>query len=289
LIVENEEGDRDMITQNILVYEKRSVVITTSSEKDDNGEISGVMPFEVTFDSEKSEIPRAVEWKWDFENDGIYDSLEQKVDHIFEKSGEYEVKLTIVDANDQEFSTIQKVLVADEAASASIIADPSDGDVPLTVEFDGSGSRTSVGKIIDYIWEFEGERPIHYGGKISREFRAVGVFPVRLTILTSEGEKASKEIFISVRGQALQAAFEASPLAGDAPLEVRFNSQKSTGNIKEYHWDFGDGKNSYLSNPKHIYSIPGDYIVKLRVIDSRNIISEAERVISVTKAVGGGE
>lgn len=285
LIVENQDGDRDKVTQNVLVFEKRNVVITTSGKLDENNKIAGIAPFRVSFDSSKSEIPRAVEWKWDFENDGIYDDFSQKTEHIFRKAGNYDVKLTIIDSDNKEYSTIQKVIASESGVIALISASPAAGEVPLSVEFDGSGSTTSSGQIIDYIWEFKGEAPIHYGGKISREFRAVGVFPVKLTVLTSEGEKAEKEIFVSVRGKSIQASFEASPLVGEAPLKVQLNPQKSTGNIREYYWDFGDGQDSYLSSPEHVYKIPGDYIVKLKITDERSLISEVEKKITVTKPV----
>ncbi len=281
LIVENRDGDRDETMQKVLVYEKRQVVITTSAKEDDNGNISGVVPFEVEFDSSKSEIPRAVEWKWDFENDGIYDEFGQKIKHIFRQPGEYEVRLTIGDSDNNEYSTTKKVFVSEAGVSAKISASPSAGEVPLSVNFDGSGSRTSNGEIIDYIWEFSDEQPIHYGAKISREFKAVGVFPVKLTVLTSQGEKATTEMFISVRGKSLQASFSATPMTGDAPLKVSFNASNSEGNIRGYEWDFGDGEQSYTNLVNHTYKVPGTYVVKLKVVDGRNLFSETEKTITV--------
>lgn len=282
LVVENQDGDRDEVVQKVFVFEKRNMVITASEKPNENGEINGIVPFKITLDSDKSEIPRAVEWKWDFENDGIDDVFSQKTEHTFRDVGEYQVKLTIVDSENREYSTTQKILVSDSGVIAKVSASPSSGEVPLSVEFDGSGSTVSSGKIIDYIWEFPGEQPIHYAGKISREFRSVGIFPVKLTVLNSEGEKSSIETFISVRGKSLQAGFEVSPLVGDAPLNVKLDSQKSIGNIREYYWDFGDGKNSYLSNPEHKYKVPGEYVIKLRITDARSIISEVDKKIIVT-------
>ncbi len=281
LVVENQDGDRDEVTQKILVYEKRNVVITTSAKEDEQGNIAGIVPFEVEFSSNKSEIPRAVEWKWDFENDGIDDDFGQKVKHIFRKVGNYEVKLTIVDSEGHEYSAIKNVAVSDSGVIARISATPSAGEVPLSVEFDGSASTSSKGDIISYVWEFKDAAPISAGAKISREFRTIGVFPVKLTILTSEMEKAEKTIYISVRGKSLQAGFDATPMVGEAPLKVSFDPQKSTGNIREYYWDFGDGQESYINRPEHTFVQPGDYIVKLRITDERSLFSETEKKITV--------
>ncbi|NPE28728.1 PKD domain-containing protein [Methanococcoides sp. SA1] len=37
-------------------------------------------------------------WKWDFENDGIIDSIEQHPEHIFDESGNYDVQLIVTNA-----------------------------------------------------------------------------------------------------------------------------------------------------------------------------------------------
>jgi PKD repeat protein len=48
------------------------------------------------------------------------------------------------------------------------------------------------------------------------------------------------------------------------PLNVSFKDQ-SSGVINNWEWDFGDGYKSKDQNPIHVYSIPGDYEVKLTV------------------------
>jgi PKD repeat protein len=60
--------------------------------------------------------------------------------------------------------------------------------------------------------------------------------------------------------------FEAAPTSGMAPLTVSF-TDKSTGAITSWSWDFGDGETSTLQNPDHIYNIVGTYTVKLTVLN----------------------
>ncbi|OGO31888.1 MAG: hypothetical protein A2Z29_02595 [Chloroflexi bacterium RBG_16_56_11] len=60
------------------------------------------------------------------------------------------------------------------------------------------------------------------------------------------------------------AGFNASTNHGRAPLIVRF-SDKSSGEITGWLWDFGDGTTSKLQNPYHIYLKPGTYSVTLTV------------------------
>jgi hypothetical protein len=61
-----------------------------------------------------------------------------------------------------------------------------------------------------------------------------------------------------------QAAFNATPTAGCAPLTVDFTDQ-STGNITGWNWTFGDGGTSTLQNPSHQYTTAGSYNVTLNV------------------------
>ncbi len=282
LIVENEGGDRDMVSQIVTVYERRNMKIASAPAADEvDGILRGKVPFAVTFDSAQSEVPKAVEWQWDFEKDGIVDEYAKKIDYTFRKAGTYEVMLTIVDADDSHFNVVQKVIVEDLGVVAKISATPPSGSVPLKVQFDGSGSQSSDGDIIDYIWEFPGEDPIHYSGKIDYEFKEVGVFPVKMTALTSTGVEDTTEIMVSVRGQVLQASFTPTPLVGNVPLDVKFSPSGSTGNIDTYYWEFGDGAVSTDAFPTHKFTYPGEFPVKLKITDSRGIVSEITQKVTV--------
>ena len=282
LTVENEEGDKDEVTQVVSLVPLREMKILTSPAVNEDGVLKGKAPLEVTFDASKSEIPNAVEWHWDFDGDGIVDEFSEKATHVFRTPGTFNVELTIVDADDNEFVTQQKVVVEKLGVVAKISAMPASGSVPLTVEFDGSGSQTSEGEIIDYIWTFPGEDPIHYNGKIAREFRQVGVFPVKLEVLTSSGVRSNTEMFVSVRGKVLTAAFDASPMAGVAPLTVQFSPSESTGDIRSYFWKFSDGSVSTDPYPKHTFTYAGDFPVTLKLTDSRGIVSEITKTVTVT-------
>jgi PKD repeat protein len=61
-----------------------------------------------------------------------------------------------------------------------------------------------------------------------------------------------------------RAAFDAQPARGEAPLEVRF-TDRSTGDVTGWSWDFGDGSTSRARNPVHTYAATGQYLVRLRV------------------------
>jgi len=65
------------------------------------------------------------------------------------------------------------------------------------------------------------------------------------------------------------AGISAVPASGIIPLQVQFNASV-TGGVAPftYLWTFGDGQNSTLQNPLHIYNVAGPYTVTLNVTDS---------------------
>jgi hypothetical protein len=54
------------------------------------------------------------------------------------------------------------------------------------------------------------------------------------------------------------AAFSVSPTSGYAPQTIKF-TDKSTGSLTSWKWDFGDGTYSTQKNPSHTYSKAGKY------------------------------
>jgi len=89
-----------------------------------------------------------------------------------------------------------------------------------------------------------------------------------------------------------QADFTADPTEGRTPLTVEFEDQ-SSGTIKTWHWEFGDGHTSSNEAPCHTYTESGKYSVSLTVgtpcgNDTKTrtayIFAEDDPVLSVTPA-----
>lgn len=74
---------------------------------------------------------------------------------------------------------------------------------------------------------------------------------------------------------------------GPAPLAVSFDGTGSQddGRIAFWYWDFGDGNSDVtgtLAAPTHLYSVPGDYIARLTVVDDSGLSASTTQVINVT-------
>lgn len=61
-------------------------------------------------------------------------------------------------------------------------------------------------------------------------------------------------------------------------LDVQFTDQ-STGDVAQWHWDFGDNTASSDRNPTHAYAEPGTYAVKLTVSKGGAADSQTQTVI----------
>jgi PKD repeat protein len=64
------------------------------------------------------------------------------------------------------------------------------------------------------------------------------------------------------------AAFTASPLSGNKPLEVQFTDMSTGEGLTSWAWSFGDKTISTEQNPLHTYSEAGVYSVSLEVLNS---------------------
>ena len=81
------------------------------------------------------------------------------------------------------------------------------------------------------------------------------------------------------------AVAEATPLTGDAPLEVEFTGSSSTDDfgIIGYLWDFKDGgPTSAEADPVHTFTSPGTYVVELTVSDGGGLTDTDMVTITVS-------
>jgi len=76
------------------------------------------------------------------------------------------------------------------------------------------------------------------------------------------------------------ANFTADHYEGHAPLTVQF-TDLSTGDVKSWHWDFGDGQTSEGQLTANTFEKPQDYVVTLTVTGAAGK-STAQKVIRVT-------
>jgi len=129
--------------------------------------------------------------------------------------------------------TLNFVTTQPNQPRASFTATPSSGEVPLTVDFDASGSSDSDGTITSYRWDF-GDGNTGSGVTVSHEYTRVTFYVVVLMVIDDKGatDSASQTITVTAPGNILpSASFTATPTGGVAPLTVGFDASGSSDSV----------------------------------------------------------
>ena len=176
------------------------------------------------------------------------------------------------DANGQvvaDAMILRPVADTEKILRAEFSANVTSGSAPLTVNF----RDRSYEYIYDYsvdvndlYWDF-GDGAVSNEEDPSHTYNEPGIYTVTLRIVdtTAFEDTETKTDFIAVDAQPKpQAQFRASRMRGTQNTYVRFYDQ-SSGDIDQWHWDFGDGNDSNDINPVHYYTVPGTYTVSLTV------------------------
>jgi len=165
---------------------------------------------------------------------------------------------------------------------AGFYSDIASGTAPLTVQF----TDLSSGGPISWSWSF-GDGGTDTVQNPSHTYANSGTYTVTLTATNPEGatytqtrsdyitvdtpvtvtETITTETTSIAVQNTISAGFTGTPVTGASPLEVSF-TDTSTGSPSSWNWDFGDGSQSTLENPSHIYSVPDSYTVSLTVTGS---------------------
>ncbi|MDB5050558.1 MAG: hypothetical protein JWO30_3629 [Fibrobacteres bacterium] len=150
------------------------------------------------------------------------------------------------------------------------ITSPTNGSVftnPATVyiynnAFDGDGSISKV--------DFYRGGTTLIGTSTVSPFTFVwsGVTPgaYSLTAVATDNQNAtgtSAPVSITVNEAAPYVTATATPSTGGAPLNVAFTANNSGGTVTGWLWNFGDGSNTTLQNPTHLYNATGVYNVSV--------------------------
>ena len=202
-------------------------------------------------------------WKWDF-GDSNTDTLQNPA-HTYSASGSYPVKLVVINSigcsnTKTKPFTIEPQPFAKFGISVLLCA----GTV---VTFTDSSTIVS-GTIVKWRWAFgPGDSVINStNAPVSRVFNTAGSYTVTLVVENSSGCKSvvfSKTFIVNALPFVNFTMPGVCLPAGNAQFTNLSTITGGTVNSMTYVWDFGDGGSSTATNPIHIYTVGGPFLVIL--------------------------
>ena len=262
----------------------------------------GPAPLTVVFTQAGTDPTSTIEnYRWDFDDNGSWDTYNQvarQYTHTYHLSGTYNAILRVQNSRGEYAYDTVVITVTPTPPTATATAVPSNGEVPLTVSFYGSGSDPD-GYITLHEWDFDGDGIYDWSspssGNTSWEYLDVGTYAAIYRVTDNSGLTATAApILTEVRAGppgSPTASGSANPSSGEAPLTVNFTGVGTDpeGVITLYEWDFdGDGIYDWSSpttgNTSYPYDIPGVYYPAFRVTDGDGFT--AVDYISVSVGLG---
>jgi len=218
---------------------------------------------------------RVIQYIWDF-GDGAEGSG-MKTTHVYSAEGTYTVKLTVRDDSGTKCDTAtDELTVRINATPVANAVVGSDQKKTITcpdqsLQFDGSASTDSDGKITTYAWNF-GDGSTAEGAKVNHAYTKPGNYLVTLTVTDDSGltcNKAFDNVLVKVNARPeAEAGEDRRACVAEEIQFVGTGSSDPDGTITSYQWDFGDGSTGEGASPAHAYRAPGTYTVKLTVTDN---------------------
>ncbi len=197
--------------------------------------LSGTAPLAVTLGSQ-TEGPDSLQYYlWDFTGNGIIDWGSQTTSvatHNYGQSGEYSATLTVIGVNgltacDTVYIQVAAPAVPPQAEASSA---PVMGEVPLTVNFSGTGTPTE--EIVLYEWDFNGDGTFDWAsqtdGTNSYVYTLPGEYAPVFRVTTAAGLTATDTTQVSITTASRLRAWisvprENSTVSGDV-VTVRTNT-----------------------------------------------------------------
>lgn len=198
-------------------------------------------------------------YNWDF-GDGAT-SINATPTHAYTADGLYTIRLLITDQYGCQDSLIRTDYIQILSPHAGFnLSDSISTCPPLFVNF----TNTSV-NYTSINWDF-GDGTSTQTPDPSHFYTTPGIYLAKLTITSAGGCLDSITKQIIVRGP--QGSFSYGPLGGCKPLTINFTA--STQDSLSFVWDFNDGNvlNTTDSTISYTYTLPGDYVPKLILIDT---------------------
>lgn len=219
-------------------------------------------------------------YNWDFDN-GM-NSTDRNPDPIsYDAEGDYTISLSASNAScsDENSQTVRYFLPPD-----AFTIRPSEfiKCSPAEIVFENTLPTSSAFTVE---WDFDdGDRSTALSP--THSFGNAGTYDVTFTLLAPSGEECdSRTIPLEIiEGPDADFSFNPNPVLNPNDL-VRFTNL-STPITSAFEWDFGDGEESNVDDPTHVFGVPGDFEVRLIAKSSLNACVDTAFAIVPVSSTG---
>lgn len=217
-------------------------------------------------------------WVWQY-GDGVIQTYNSgPFSHAYTFQGNYNVSLLVKDS----YGCKDSITRASMISISNVVADFLLSDTMLCPGLPLNLTNTSSGTNVTYKWDF-GDGITSSAISPSHNYTAPGAYPVSLVVSDKTGCRDSiaklVRVFSAKANFAIGDSFSTCP-----PLIV--NATNKSSNYIDFNWDFGDGSSSTVLNPSHIYAYPGNYSIRLVVLNNGGCTDTLRKNIVINGPTG---
>ena len=238
-------------------------------------------PTPVRFIDSSASFGSIVKWYWNF-GDGTVDSVNQTPPpHVFPAPGNYKVSLRILGNDGCLSDTFVRTIVAGSKPVAAFSTIPPVACEDTPVNFRDS-SFVQFGTINRWTWNISGQpssvQHPTYTSSIPQNIQ------VRLGVTTREGCVSDPVLGTVAINPIPIIDFSPGDICADTAARfVGLNMTPSTS-VRQWNWDFGDGKTGNGNSAQHQYANGGAYKIRLQSVSDNGCPSvPVEKTIMVYK------
>ncbi len=202
---------------------------------------------DITFSNNSTIAIGNMGYNWNFGDGGV--SGFANPTYKFSTAGVKTVKMKVV----SEFGCADSITKSFTLAEAPVASFTTGSICNLTpTAFTFTGNKPS-GALTNFLWDFAGEGTTTVENP-NRLFSIIGKKLITLTLTSNNGcsNTISKEIDVKLQSKA---NFDATDVCNGDEAVFTNTSLVTAGNLN-YNWKFGDGTNSSVQSPRHLYSTP---------------------------------
>ncbi len=177
------------------------------------------------------------------------------------------IGIWVEDNNRCIFSKIRNHFITVGGPIATISASPPMGCAPANILFIDSSYYAPGTSRVSAWWDYgDGTTGTTPFTTVGHFYPKIGSYGISMKVTDNIGCTDSIGIpnYMLISRPTASFATLGTPACEGTPYGF-YNS--STGNNLSYVWDFGDGTGSTQTNPKHVYTVPGTYAVRLIATD----------------------